>query len=122
MLVCFKCHNRFESVPPGVSQDDICASCLRICRVASGLLPPAEPPPIDPDLAPLRDFIERGPIPSWGFTSEDFERLRAKKLDAIRAHEDAPSDATLRDLRCAERGLRRLQDHNAARVAQGRPS
>lgn len=117
MAVCFKCRCAFIPAPLDAEQSDICARCLRVCRVAAGVLPPAEPPPCDPDLAAFRDHIEHGPVPSWGFTAEDFERLRQAKYDAIAAHEAAPSDETLRQLRMAERGLRRLQDHNTAKTA-----
>lgn len=55
-------------------------------------------------------------MPSWGFTTDDFERLRQAKYDALAVHEAAPSDESLRKLRMAERGLRRLQDHNAAKT------
>lgn len=118
MPVCFCCRNVVQARPVDAAQDDICARCLRDCRVAAGILPPAEPPPCDPDFVALRDHIEHGPIPAWGFTGEDFERLRQAKYDALARHEAAPSDATLRDLRCAERGLRRLQDDNARRAEE----
>lgn len=117
MPVCFKCRCAFPAVPADAEQSDICVRCLRACRVAAGILAPAEPAPCDPDFAAFRDHIEHGPVPSWGFTAEDFERMRQAKYDALAEHEKAPSDASLRQLRTAERGLRRLQDHNAAKTA-----
>lgn len=117
MPVCFKCRCAFAVSPADASQSDICARCLRGCRVAAGVLPPAEPPPCDPDLEAFRDHIEHGPVPSWGFTAEDFERLRQAKYDALATYEQAPSDESLRALRTAERGLRRLQDYNTAKTA-----
>lgn len=118
MPICFRCRNVVHARPVDAAQDDICARCLRNFRVAAGILPPAEPPPCDPDLAPLRDRIEHGPIPPWGFTSDDYERLLAEKWRARADLDEHPSDRNLRRYRTAERGLRRLQEDNARRRAE----
>lgn len=117
MPVCFKCRCAFTIVPQDADQSDLCVRCLRACRVAAGVLHPAEPAPCDPDLVAFRDHIEHGPIPPWGFTTDDFERRRAAKYEAQSSYEEAPSDDSLRRFRTAERGLRRMFDYNAAKVA-----
>jgi len=115
-FLCFKCRCRFTDRPADAQQDDVCARCLRDLRVAARVEEPREPPACDPDLVAIRDHIEHGPIPPWGFTTEDFERLRAAKYEAKRLLEEAPSDARLTRYRTAERGLRRLHDDNARRA------
>jgi hypothetical protein len=122
MFVCSFCRNRFDIRPLDAQQDDICVRCLREQRVAAGVLPPAEPAPCDPDFVAFRDHIEHGPIPPWGFTADDFERARHTKWNAAQVLEDHPSDDNLRRFRTAERGLRRMFDYNAAKVAHRNPS
>lgn len=115
-FTCFKCRNRFTVRPADAQQDDVCARCLHDLRCGSGVEQPREPAPCDPDLVAFRDHIEHGPIPPWGFTTEDFERALREKLDASTQLEDHPSDGALRRYRVAERGLQRIRDENMRRV------
>lgn len=114
-FVCFKCRNRFTDRLADAQQDDVCARCLHDLRVAARVEEPREPPACDPDFVAIRDRIEHGPIPPWGFNGDDFERLRAAKYEAKRLLEEAPSDASFARYRAAERGLLRLQNDNRIR-------
>lgn len=113
-IVCDICHQRSLRAPD--ASQDICAPCLQIERIKSGVEEPPALLALDADLRPLREaltfdrWVPPGRVPS----REEMEAARWALWDARRAHEQSPTPRTARALDAAERYYRRLFDTNKA--------